>query len=60
MSVVSTIIGTAERVPRAADALGLTTSAVSRAISRLEARVGVRLLEHEALTVFDRRGTALL
>lgn len=95
MSIVSTIIGTAERVPlpdlviraaiqrrcsrtatrlaahsvsddtafagkmmlrpiaehadaaiaRAADALGLTASAVSRAISRLEARVGGRLLE---------------
>jgi DNA-binding transcriptional LysR family regulator len=32
-------------IARAADALGLTASAVSRAISRLEARVGVRLLE---------------
>src|SRR5882724_1767426 len=30
---------------RAADALGLTASGVSRAIARLEARVGVRLLD---------------
>src|SRR3954465_6414117 len=30
---------------RAADALGLTSSGVSRAIARLEARIGVRLLD---------------
>jgi DNA-binding transcriptional LysR family regulator len=30
---------------RAADALGITTSGVSRAVSRLEARIGVRLLD---------------
>jgi DNA-binding transcriptional LysR family regulator len=30
---------------RAADALGLTPSGVSRAIARLEARIGVRLLD---------------
>ena len=32
-------------IVRAADALGLSASGVSRAVSRLEARVGVRLLE---------------
>ncbi|PZM12337.1 LysR family transcriptional regulator [Rhizobium tubonense] len=36
---------------RAADALGLTPSGVSRAISRLEARVGVRLLERTTRSV---------
>jgi DNA-binding transcriptional LysR family regulator len=36
---------------RAADALGLTASGVSRAISRLEARVGVRLLERTTRSV---------
>ena len=30
---------------RAADALGLSPSGVSRAVSRLEARIGVRLIE---------------
>jgi len=33
---------------RAADTLGLTTSGVSRAIARLEARLGVRLFERNA------------
>jgi DNA-binding transcriptional LysR family regulator len=32
-------------IVRASEALGLTASAVSRAVSRLEARVGVRLLD---------------
>lgn len=44
VSVLSAVIE-AGTIARAADALGLTASAVSRAISRLEARVGVRLLE---------------
>jgi DNA-binding transcriptional LysR family regulator len=44
---------------RAAEALGLTQSAVSRAISRLEARIGIRLLDRTtrsvALTLEGRR-----
>jgi DNA-binding transcriptional LysR family regulator len=36
---------------RAAEALGLTSSGVGRAISRLEARVGVRLLERTTRTM---------
>lgn len=36
---------------RAADALGLTASGVGRAISRLEARIGVRLLERTTRTL---------
>lgn len=36
---------------RAADALGLTASGVGRAIARLEARVGVRLLERTTRTL---------
>ena len=41
---------------RAADALGLSTSGVSRAISRLEARVGARLLDRttRSLTLTDQ------
>ena len=40
---------------RAADALGLSSSGVSRAVSRLEARMGVRLIERttRALTLTD-------
>lgn len=44
VTVLSAVIE-AGTIARAADALGLTASAVSRAISRLEARIGVRLLE---------------
>src|SRR3982074_3836534 len=36
---------------RAADALGLTPSGVSRAIARLEARIGVRLLDRTTPSV---------
>src|SRR5258706_13741101 len=36
---------------RAAEALGLTSSGVGRAIARLEARVGVRLLERTTRTM---------
>lgn len=36
---------------RAADALGITTSGVSRAVSRIEARIGVRLLDRTTRSV---------
>ncbi|MBS0251992.1 MAG: LysR family transcriptional regulator [Proteobacteria bacterium] len=36
---------------RAADALGITTSGVSRAVSRLEARIGARLLDRTTRSV---------
>lgn len=36
---------------RAADALGITTSGVSRAVSRLEARIGTRLLDRTTRSV---------
>src|SRR5271170_4314365 len=36
---------------RAAEALGLTSSGVGRAVSRLEARIGVRLLERTTRTM---------
>jgi DNA-binding transcriptional LysR family regulator len=36
---------------RAAEALGLTSSGVGRAIGRLETRVGVRLLERTTRTM---------
>src|ERR1700709_2709582 len=36
---------------RAADALGLSRSGISRAVSRLEARVGVRLLDRTTRVV---------
>ena len=44
VTVLSAVVE-AGTIVRAADALGLTASAVSRAISRLESRVGVRLLD---------------
>jgi DNA-binding transcriptional LysR family regulator len=46
---------------RAPDALGLSASAVSRAVSRLEKRVGVRLLDRttRSQTLTDERATAL-
>jgi DNA-binding transcriptional LysR family regulator len=36
---------------RAAEALGITTSGVSRAVTRLEARVGARLLDRTTRSV---------
>lgn len=50
VSVLAAVIESGSFV-RAADALGLTPSGVSRAISRLEARVGVRLLERTTRSV---------
>src|SRR5580692_3445943 len=44
VSVLAAVVEAGSFV-RAAEALGLTQSAVSRAIARLEARVGVRLLD---------------
>ena len=44
VTVLSAVVE-AGTIVRAAEALGLTASAVSRAVSRLEARVGVRLLD---------------
>jgi DNA-binding transcriptional LysR family regulator len=44
VTVLSAVIE-AGTIVRASEALGLTASAVSRAVSRLEARVGVRLLD---------------
>jgi DNA-binding transcriptional LysR family regulator len=50
VSVLAAVVESGSFV-RAADALGLTASGVSRAISRLEARVGVRLLERTTRSV---------
>src|SRR3984885_14026331 len=36
---------------RAADALGITTSGVSRAVSRLEARIGSRMLDRTTRSI---------
>src|SRR6476659_11280456 len=44
ISVLAAVVETGNFV-RAAEALGLTQSGVSRAVARLEARVGVRLLD---------------
>ena len=44
VTVLSAVVE-AGTIVRAAEALGLTASAVSRAVSRLETRVGVRLLD---------------
>src|SRR5260370_36629662 len=44
ISVLAAVMETGNFV-RAAEALGLTQSGVSRAVARLEARVGVRLLD---------------
>ena len=46
---------------KAAELIGLTDSGVSRAISRLETRLGVRLLDRTTRSVtLHRRGTSLL
>jgi DNA-binding transcriptional LysR family regulator len=42
ISVLAAVVETGNFV-RAAEALGLTQSGISRAVARLEARVGVRL-----------------
>src|SRR3984885_11987206 len=44
VSVLAAVVETGNFV-RAAEALGLTQSGISRAVARLEARVGVRLLD---------------
>src|SRR6202008_5123147 len=44
ISVLAAVVETGNFV-RAAETLGLTPSGVSRAVARLEARVGVRLLD---------------
>ena len=53
LSGVSTLAAVVESgsFVKAADALGLSASGVSRAISRLEARVGVRLLDRTTRSV---------
>src|SRR3954449_4188896 len=54
ISVLAAVVETGNFV-RAAEALGLTPSGVSRAVARLEARVGVRLLDRtpRAVTLTD-------
>jgi DNA-binding transcriptional LysR family regulator len=48
-------------IVRASEALGLTASAVSRAVSRLEARIGARLLNRDhPVANPHRRGSPLL
>src|ERR1700757_272873 len=48
---VLTAVVEAGSMARAAEALGITSSGVGRAIARLEARVGVRLLERTTRTM---------
>src|SRR5579859_132004 len=50
LSVLAAVVESGSFV-RAADALGLSSSGVSRAIARLEARVGVRLLDRTTRSV---------
>jgi DNA-binding transcriptional LysR family regulator len=50
LSVLAAVVESGSFV-RAADALGLSSSGVSRAIGRLEARVGVRLLDRTTRSV---------
>ncbi|MET0408157.1 MAG: LysR family transcriptional regulator [Hyphomicrobium sp.] len=50
VSVLAAVVESGSFV-RAADALGVTTSGVSRAISRLEARIGARLLDRTTRSV---------
>src|SRR5947209_5354654 len=54
LSVVAAVVEARSSV-RAADALGLTQSGVSRAVARLEQRVGVRLFDRtpRAVTLTD-------
>ena len=51
VGVLSAVVETGNFV-KAAEALGLTPSGVSRAIARLEARVGVRLLDRSPRAVY--------
>src|ERR1700752_3636061 len=53
LSGVSVLMAVIEAgsMARAAEALGLTSSGVGRAVSRLEARIGVRLLERTTRTM---------
>lgn len=57
IGVLAAVVETGNFV-RAADALGLTPSGVSRAVTRLEARVGVRLFDRSprAVTLTDEGG----
>src|ERR1700674_9830 len=50
MSVLATVVETGS-FTRAGDVLGLSASGVSRAVSRLEERMGVRLLDRTTRTV---------
>src|ERR1043166_2804819 len=50
ISVLAAVVETGNFV-RAAQALGLTQSGVSRAVTRLEARVGVRLFDRNPRSV---------
>src|ERR1700740_575190 len=54
IEVLSAVVGAGSFV-RAADALGLTQSGVSRAVARLETRIGVRLFDRtpRAVTLTD-------
>jgi hypothetical protein len=56
IGVLAAVVETGNFV-RAAEMLGLTQSGVSRAVARLEARVGVRLFDRtpRAVTTYRRR-----
>lgn len=50
ISVLAAVVQT-KSFARAADTLGITASGVSRAVARLEARVGVRLFDRTTRSV---------
>jgi DNA-binding transcriptional LysR family regulator len=59
MSVLAAVVETGS-FTRAADVLGLSASGVSRAVARLEAKIGVRLLERTTRALrLTREGTRL-